>query len=275
MIAAGCAPAVRVPRKGGALMLDVERRGEVAYLTLERPEVGNALNPELATRMVDALDGLARETDLRAVVITGAGTVFCAGADLNWMRRMRGASFEANLQDARQAGRLFAACFRFPRPVIARVNGPARGGGVGIVAACDFAVSAAEAHFAFSEVRLGLVPAVIAPYVVRKLGPAAACRVFLTGETFDAAEAKALGLVDRVVPRAELDEAVEQCLRVLHQCGPQALGSVKELVREVDPMDIDRLLDRTAEILARVRAGEEACEGMAAFFEKRRPRWAL
>jgi len=256
-------------------MLEVERRGEVAYLTLNRPEVRNALNPELTARIVEALETLARDGDLRAVVITGAGDVFSAGADLNWMRSMRGASFEANLQDARQAGRMFAACSEFPRPVIARVNGPARGGGVGIVAACDFAVAVADAHFAFTEVRLGLVPAMIAPHVVRKLGPGAARRVFLTGETFDAARAEALGLVDRVVPRSELDAAVEEYLRTLHQCAPQALGRVKELLREIDPVKLDRALDCTAEMIAHVRVGAEAQEGMTAFLEKRKPCWAL
>jgi methylglutaconyl-CoA hydratase len=254
-------------------MVRVEQRDGVMTVTMDRPEVGNALNDELAGRLVEALAAAAADAATRVVVLTGAGKVFSAGADLNWMRSMHGAGTERNLDDARRTQTLFATVAELPRPVIARVNGPARGGGVGLLAAADVVVAAAEAHFAFSEVRLGIIPAMIAPFVIARLGPTRARRLFLTAETFGAAEALAWGLVDRVAPAAELDTAVAAVAGELVRGGPVALAEAKALVRDLGAAPPSAVPALTAERIARLRAGEEGQEGMAAFLDKRPPRW--
>src|SRR5947199_115024 len=174
-------------------MLRVERQDGVSTLTLDRPEVGNALDDALVARLGEALAACAADPAVRVVVVTGGGRVFSAGADRNWMRRMRDAGPQANLDDARRTQAVFAAVAELPRPVVARVNGPARGGGVGLLAAADVVVASSEAHFAFSEVRLGIAPAMIAPFVIARVGAARARRLFCTGETFGAADAPSPG----------------------------------------------------------------------------------
>jgi len=253
-------------------MLRVDRQDGVATLTLDRPGVGNALDDALVARLGEALAACAADPAVRVVVVTGTGKVFSAGADLNWMRRMRDAGPAANLDDARRTQAVFAAVAELPRPVVARVNGPARGGGVGLLAAADVVVASSEAHFAFSEVRLGIAPAMIAPFVIARVGPARARR--LTGETFGAAEALAWGLVDRVAPPAELDAAVSGVVADLAKGGPTAIAEAKKLVRNVTAADPATVPALTCELIARLRAGEEGQEGMAAFLEKRPPRWA-
>ncbi|HUI26800.1 MAG TPA: enoyl-CoA hydratase-related protein [Candidatus Kryptonia bacterium] len=255
-------------------MLQVEQTAGVARVTLNRPEVGNALNDELAQQLVVALGRLRGDSSVRAVVLGAAGKAFSAGADLNWMRRMKDASGEDNVLDATRTAEVFAALYDFPRPVIARVNGPARGGGVGLIAACDFALATASATFAFTEVRLGVVPAVISPYCLKKLGEARCRRLFLTGEVFTAEQARAWGLLDDVQPPEGLDPAVDALLATLRECGPQALGEAKALLRGVADRSLDQAKPFTAEIIARLRAGSEAQEGMTAFLEKRKPKWA-
>ncbi|MBI1818688.1 MAG: enoyl-CoA hydratase/isomerase family protein [Deltaproteobacteria bacterium] len=255
-------------------MLHVESSNGIARLTLARPEVGNALNDEVAERVISALAECRRDGDLRAVVLAAEGKVFSAGADLNWMRRMKGASFDDNVRDATRTAELFAALYEFPRPVIARVNGPARGGGVGLIAACDFAIGATAASFAFTEVRLGVVPAVISPYCIKKLGEARCRRLFLTGEVFSAQQAQAWGLLDDVCPSMEdVDSAIAQLLATLNQCAPEALGVAKALLRGVADRSLADAKPFTADIIARIRTGAEAQEGMAAFLEKRKPAW--
>jgi methylglutaconyl-CoA hydratase len=254
-------------------MLRVDQVGPVATLTLDRPEVGNALDDALIGRLGEAFGRLAEEPAVRVVVLTGAGTVFSAGADLNWMRSMRGAGSAANLADAERTQRLFAAIAELPRPVVARVNGAARGGGVGLLAAADVVVASSEAHFAFSEVRLGIIPAVIAPFVIARIGAARARRLFCTGETFGAAEGLAWGLVDRVAPAADLDGAVAAVVGDLLRGGPMALAEAKALVRDLAAAPPSVAPALTAERIARLRASDEGQEGMAAFLEKRPPRW--
>ncbi len=254
-------------------MLRVERDGPVLTLTLDRPEVGNALDPGLVGAVEQALAAAAGDASVRAVVLAGGGKHFSAGADLNYMRRMRGAGVEANRDDARRTQRLFAAIAELPRPVVARVHGAARGGGVGLLAAADIVVASTEASFAFTEVRLGIVPAMIAPFVIERLGPARARRLFLTAETFGAADALAWGLVDRVVPPAELDAAVAGVVGDLVRGGPGALAEVKRLVHDLARTPPDAAATLTADRIAALRAGEEGQEGMAAFLEKRPPRW--
>jgi methylglutaconyl-CoA hydratase len=254
-------------------VLRVDDQGGVRTLTLDRQEVGNALDPTLLGELEQALVAAAADPAVRVVVMTGAGRNFSAGADLNAMRRMREAGAEANLADARRTQALFAAIAALPRPVVARVNGPARGGGVGLLAAADVVVAAAEAHFAFTEVRLGIVPAMIAPFVIARIGPARARRLFLTAESFTASDALAWGLVDRVAPPAELDGTVGRVVADLLRGGPQALGEAKQLVADVAASPPGAVADLTAVRIARLRAGAEAQEGMSAFLDKRPPRW--
>jgi methylglutaconyl-CoA hydratase len=254
-------------------MLRTERTGAVATLTLDRAEVGNAIDDALIARFADALAECGADPAVRVVVVTGAGRVFSAGADLRWMRRMRDAGPAANVEDARRTQRLFAAIAELPRPVVARVNGPARGGGVGLLAAADVVVASADAHFAFTEVRVGIVPATIAPFVIARVGAARARRLFCTGETFGAADAAAWGLVDRVVPAADLDAAVAAVVGDLLKGAPGAIAEAKQLVRDLAAAEPDAVPALTAELIARLRAAEEGQEGMAAFLEKRAPRW--
>jgi methylglutaconyl-CoA hydratase len=254
-------------------MLRIERQAGVATLTLDRPEVGNALDDVLIARLGDALAACGSDPAVRVVVLTGAGRVFSAGADLRWMKSMRDAGREANLDDARRTQSLFAAVAELSRPVVARVNGPARGGGVGLLAAADVVVAAAETHFSFSEVRLGIAPATIAPFVIARIGPARARRLFCTAETFTAADALAWGLVDHVVPGAELDGAVAAVTADLVKGGPSAIAEVKSLVHALGGMPPAQAGPYTADLIARLRASEEGQEGMGAFLEKRAPRW--
>jgi len=254
-------------------MLRIERDGPVATLTLDRADVGNAIDDALIAEFAAALAACGTDPTVRIVVVTGAGRVFSAGADLRWMRRMRDAGAAANVEDARRTQRLFAAIAELPRPVVARVNGPARGGGVGLLAAADVVVASAEAHFAFTEVRVGIVPATIAPFVIARVGAARARRLFCTGETFGAADAAAWGLVDRVVPPADLDAAVAAVVADLLKGAPGALAAAKQLVRDVVSAEPGAVAALTAELIATLRAADEGQEGMAAFLEKRPPRF--
>ncbi len=255
-------------------MIEISRRNGVATVTLARPEVRNALNDEVMDRIDAALVELREDEDVRVVVLTGAGKAFSAGADLNFMRKVATADRDQNERDALRMGGLFHRLAGFEKPVVARVNGPALGGGVGLVVSCDIVVAAASAFFAFSEVRLGLVPAVISPFCVRRLGPATARRLFLTGERFDAREAWRLGLVDLVVEDSELDAGVGRVTDMLRAGGPAALAEAKKLVDVVSNREPQDALAYTASCIARLRASEEAQEGMRAFLEKRKPTWA-
>ncbi len=254
-------------------MVTRELERGVLTLMLNRPEVGNALAPELIDGMEDALAFAAKDTAVRVVVVTGAGKHFSAGADLNYMKSMRGAGHEANVADAKRTQRLFAGLAELPKPVVARVHGAARGGGVGLLAAADVVVASNAATFAFTEVRLGIIPAMIGPFVIARVGPSRALRLFLTAETFDAEQAEAWGLVDHAVPGEDLDATVARVCSDLVAGGPGALAEAKKLVRAIVTTPADRVADLTAEWIARLRAGEEGQEGMTAFLEKRRARW--
>lgn len=255
-------------------MIAVERRDACVVLRLQRPDVGNAFNDQLIAQLLDVLDDLRTDARLRAVVLTGTGKIFSAGADLNWMKRMQQASRAENLRDAERTALLFARLYDFPRPVIAAVNGPARGGGVGLVAASDFALASHQANFAFSEVRLGIIPALISPFVLKKMGESRARRLFLTGQTFTAEQAMQWGLVDRVVAPDQLDEAVEEKLKALRDSGPAAIAAIKRLLHEVSDAKADDVAGMTARMIAELRTSDEGQEGMAAFLEKRPPKWA-
>ena len=243
------------------------------WLTLNRPDVHNAFDDGLIARMAESIAAFREDLDVRAVVVRGAGRSFSAGADLNWMRRMGGYTFEQNVDDALGLAEMIRALDELPKPTIALVHGPAYGGGVGLVAACDMAIAAAEtAKFALTEVKLGLIPAVISPHVLAAIGPRQARHYFMTGETFDAAEALRIGLVHQVAPAAELETTAREVLAMLAGNGRRAMAEVKDLIRAVTGRPIDFALMRdTAGRIAHARASDEGRERITAFLEKRKP----
>ena len=252
----------------------VERHGPTATLWLNRPERHNAFDDALIGELTAALGSLAADTGVRVVCLAGKGKSFSAGADLAWMKRMAGYSPAENEADARALAELLHRLDSLPKPTIALVRGAAMGGGVGLVAACDIALAAEDAVFALSEVRLGLIPAVISPYVIAAVGPRAARRCFLTAERFDAPRALALGLVSAVVPAAALAAEAAGLARVLCGNGPGAMAEAKRLIADVAGRPIDaELRAETARRIARQRVGAEGREGVAAFLEKRKPGW--
>jgi methylglutaconyl-CoA hydratase len=248
--------------------------GPVAHVVLARPDVRNALDGATARELRDAFAAASARDDIRVIVLAGRGGVFCAGADLEWMKTVAGFSRQENLADAAEMRELFEAIDRSPKAVVASVQGAALGGGAGLVAVADVAVAEEGARFGFSEVRLGIVPAVISPYVVRKIGVSAARELFLTGERFSAVRAAEIGLVHRVVPLAELDAAVDERVKELLQSAPGALAAAKSLIRSVSVRPVEEVRELTIETIAERRASPEGQEGLAAFLEKRKPTWA-
>ena len=246
----------------------------IARLTLDRPEVHNAFNDELIAQLTAALRALGEDSAVRVVVLAARGKSFSAGADLGWMQRMASYGTDENLADARALAGLMAGLNTIPKPTLALVQGAAFGGGVGLVACCDIVVASEAASFCLSEVKLGLIPAVISPYVVAKIGESAARRYFLTAERFSAERAHALGLVHEVVPAEALDSAGSKITEALAAGGAQSQAAAKDLIAAVVSRPIDEaLIEETAARIAEVRAGEEAREGIGAFLEKRNPRW--
>jgi len=246
----------------------------IGRLTLNRPEVHNAFDDHLIAQLTAALLSLEADRRVRHVVLAASGKSFSAGADLTWMQRVAGYSEAENLEDARALAGLMSTLDRLAKPTVALVQGAAFGGGVGLVACCDIAIASEAASFSLSEVKLGLVPAVISPYVVAAMGLRAARRYMLTAERFSAHEARELGLVHEVVPGDRLEERGQQILDHLAQGGPQAQADAKDLVLSLAGRPIGRgLVEETAARIARVRAGEEAREGLAAFLEKREADW--
>ena len=255
-----------------AIRTDVQ--GHVATVTLSRPEVRNAFNDEVIAELSQAFTTLGDDARVRAIVLAAEGPAFCAGADLNWMRRMADYTREENLRDAAQLAFMLRTIYECPKPTIARVQGDVYAGGMGLVAACDMAVSVDTAHYCLSEVKLGLIPATISPYVIRAMGPRAAHRWFLTAERFGAAEAHRIGFVHEVVSAERLDATVGELLKALTSASPHAVKACKQLVRDVAERDITRLLiERTVEGIADIRASEEGREGVASFLQKRQPAW--
>jgi methylglutaconyl-CoA hydratase len=253
----------------------IERQGPVGIVTMNRPEKHNAFDDALIAELTESLRSLEAEDAVRVVVLSAAGASFSAGADLNWMRRMAGYSMEDNRRDAMALGALMRTLNNLRKPTVARVQGPAYGGGVGLVACCDIAIASQAASFSLSEAKLGLIPAVISPYVVAAIGERPARRFFLTGERFDASEAWRLGLLhDLAVDDEDLDEKVGQAVDALIACGPAAQREAKELIRAVANRPLtSELIQDTAERIARIRSSPEGREGVSAFLEKRKPSW--
>jgi len=246
----------------------------VATVTLNRPEVRNAFNDEVIVELTAAFLALSDRDDVRAVVLAANGSAFCAGADLNWMKRMATYTREENLADGRGLARMLEVIYTCPKPTVVRIQGDVYAGGMGLVAACDMAVAAEGAHFCLSEVKIGLIPATISPYVIRAMGSRAAHRWFLTAERFSAAQAHGMGLVHEVVPADQLDAQVQAITGALVAAGPDAMQACKRLLHEVGGREITPgLIDRTVEGIADIRASQEGREGIRAFLEKRKPAW--
>jgi methylglutaconyl-CoA hydratase len=257
--------------------LSIEHDGAVATLQMQRPEVHNAFDAQLIAELTAALQHLDRDPSVRAVVLSGAGSTFSAGADLNWMLGMARATEVENRKDSLRLAKLMHTLNFLSKPTVAKVNGSAYGGGVGLVACCDIAIGSEGAKFSLSEVKLGLVPAVISPYVIAAIGARHARRLFLGAEVFSAAEAERIGLLHQCVPGNELDAAVDKSLHWLLKGGPVAQKEAKRLVQRISGMTptVQSLDDRrNARLIARLRVSDEGQEGLAAFLDKRRPNWS-
>ena len=250
--------------------------GPVARVTLNRPDVRNAFNEAVIAELTQAFLQLGADPEVRAIVLAGEGPAFCAGADLNWMRRMADYSRAQNLADAEQLAEMLRVLYACPKPTVARVQGDVYAGGTGLVAACDIAISVDTAGYCLSEARLGLIPATISPYVIRAMGARAAHRYFLTAERFSAAEALRIGFVHEVVAADQLDTRVNEVVAQLLNAGPQAVRLGKQLVQDVAGRDIDAaLIADTVERIADVRVSPEGREGIQSFLQKRKPNWLL
>ena len=254
--------------------LEVTEAHGVAIVWMNRPEVRNAFNETMIAELTAAFRALDKAPDVRAVVLAGRGPAFCAGADLNWMKKMAGFSFEENQRDAMGLAGMLHAVHMLSKPTVARVHGPAFAGGMGLLAACDIAVASQDAEFCLSEVKLGLIPATISPYVLAAMGERAAQRYFLTAERFSAAEAYRIGLVQELTLPGELDARINEILGHLVTAGPASLAATKDLIRAVARRPLDsKLIADTATRIAKARASDEGKEGVRSFLEKRKPAW--
>ncbi len=246
----------------------LEKTSDILTVELNKPDIHNAFNEEMIAELKTVFLCIREVPDIRAVVITGSGKSFCAGADLNWMKKMAAYSLEENVADAREMAEMFEAIADCPVPTFARVNGVAFGGGVGLVAVCDFTFATENAKFAFSETKVGLIPAVISQYAIRRIGPTTARQLFMTGERFSAAYAQEIGLLDMVVQ--DLDGAIQETMKELRSSGKNAVAASKDLV---DNYRKKHFTDYCVKSIAEIRASEEGKEGVQAFLEKRKPAW--
>jgi methylglutaconyl-CoA hydratase len=254
--------------------IEVSVSNRIGTVTLNRPEVRNAFNDEVIGELTAAFRELGALQEVRCIVLAGNGPAFCAGADLNWMRRMAGYTHEENIADAAALAEMLGAIYRCPKPTVARIQGDVYAGGLGLVSACDIAVSVDSAQYCLSEVKLGLIPATISPYVIRAMGARAARRYFLTAERFAAAEALRIGFVHEVVAAAALDAKVEELTKALVQAGPEALKACKQLVHDVAGREITaELVAATVQGIAAIRVSAEGREGVQSFLQKRKPEW--
>jgi methylglutaconyl-CoA hydratase len=254
--------------------LKFEKHDNVAFIIFNRPEVHNAFNSTVIGEMSAAFSEVEKKESLRAVILTGEGKSFCAGADLNWMKAVKEQGYQKNLKESNSLADLFHQIYTCRLPVIGLINGAAIGGGTGFVALCDIAIAAKSAVFSFSEVKIGLVPACIGPYVIKKIGEGRARELFISGERMSADRALQIGLISKVVDDNQLDSAVKETLELILSSGPNAIAMAKKLTTEVTVMPPEKFRSYTAELIAKLRDSEEGQEGMDAFLNKRKPNWA-
>lgn len=250
-----------------------EKEGGVASIVLNRPEIRNAFNDRMIDELYAVLETAAGDAEVRVLLMRGEGKVFCAGADLSWMKQVIDRSFEENMEESLRLARLFESLSLFEKPIVAAVHGASIGGGNGLVAACDIAIAAESTIFSLSEVKLGLIPSAIGPHVIRRVGEGRARALFLSGERIDGRTAQEIGLVYKAVPDGELDEAVRKQIRLLLTSGPCAMAAAKRLVSEIRGLYGDELNRVTARSIAELRVSPEGQEGMRSFLEKRKPAW--
>lgn len=254
--------------------LSLQRKDDVAVVQLNRAEVRNAFNESTIAELAAVFRALGEDAEVRAIVLAAQGTAFCAGADLNWMKKMAGYTHEENRADAAQLAEMLYAIYSCPKPVVAKIQGDCYAGGMGLVSVCDVAVAVEEANFCLSEVKLGLIPATISPYVIKAMGQNAARRYFLTAERFSASEAHRIGFVHEVVKAEALDETVDAIVKQLTCASPNAVREAKRLVREIGGMPLTaELIADTARRIADIRSSAEGREGVQSFLEKRKPEW--
>lgn len=253
--------------------IQTRHEDSVGWITFNRPDIHNAFNSTVISELSAAFTDMEKDSTVRVVVLTGAGKSFCAGADLNWMRGVISQSFDENLAESNALADLFWQIYSFKRPVIGRINGAAIGGGTGFVAVCDIAIAADSAVFSFSEVKIGVVPACIGPYVVKKMGEGKARELFITGERMNAQRAHEVGLVNKVVGDEQLDAEINALIDSLLSSGPEAVAMAKRLVSGVGGMTPEQFRPWTADMIAKLRVSPEGQEGMDAFLNKRKPNW--
>ncbi len=249
------------------------KNDDIATVSLNRPDVHNAMNETLMQELTRCFQHLARDPSLSAVILTGNGKSFCAGADLSWMKRMVHYSKEENTKDSHLLLDMYETIYDCPKPVIGRVNGSAFGGGLGLLAVCDITITIPDIKFGFTEVKLGIIPAVISTFVAQRMTPADMRRLFITGERFDSTVAQKIGLIDVVVPAETLDETVHSYVEQLRSSGPQAIQEIKHLIEHLRTMDVKTYKDFTVEKISELRVSQEGQEGITAFLEKRKPNW--
>lgn len=251
----------------------VDYDGKIATITLNRPEVHNALNNILINDLTDAFMELKDEPELRIIILTGNGKSFCAGADLNWMKSVVDYTYEQNYKESFELAKLMYLIYTHPKPIIAKVNGSAIGGGVGLMSVCDISIAADNSAFGLSEVKLGLVPSAISPFVMGRIGQSFARELFITGERITAKRAEEIRLINKAVAPRKLDKAVDEKIDMILKSGPEAVRNVKEMIYKITQIKFPEITDYTAELIADLRLSEEAQEGMSAFLEKRKPNW--
>ncbi|MFQ3206304.1 MAG: methylglutaconyl-CoA hydratase [Glaciecola sp.] len=256
-----------------AITVDIDDRG-VATVTLNRPHIHNAFDDTVIDELIKAFESIHQDNGVRVMVLAANGKSFCAGADLKWMKQMASYSYDQNKQDASQLAKLFSSLYNLNKPTIAKVQGAVYGGGVGLVACCDIAIGSKLSKFCLSEVKLGLVPATISPYVIEAIGPRLAKRYFMTAEVMSSRRARRIGLLSEAVSEEELDSCVENIILPLLNNGPKSVTTAKNLVNKISRRTIDaQLIDETSDLIASVRVSHEGQEGLTAFLEKRTPNW--
>ena len=253
--------------------IDLLKEKDIAKISLNRPDVHNAMNETLMKELTNCFNELSNDTSVRVIILTGKGKSFCAGADLNWMKSMANYSKKENIEDSRLLVSLYDSIYNCPKPVIGRVNGHAFGGGLGLFAVCDIAIAVPDCKFAFSEAKLGIIPAVISTYIIRRISLSTMRRLFITGERFDSDYANEIGLVDFVASEEEIDEIITDYIEILRSSGPVAIKEVKKLIDSCEKMDVENYKEYTVQKISELRISDEGQEGIKTFLEKTKPKW--